>query len=32
MTDDVPEKWPAQVAYDAESPTGILVDRIADRR
>jgi len=33
MTDDAqtPEKWPAQVAYDAESPTGILVDRIADK-
>src|SRR3954453_17089325 len=26
-----PAKWPAQSAYDADSPTGILVDRIADK-
>jgi DNA-binding HxlR family transcriptional regulator len=26
-----PPKWPAQVAYDVESPTGVLVDRIADK-
>src|SRR5215211_7863456 len=26
-----PAKWPAQAAYDAESPTGILLDRIADK-
>ena len=25
-----PAKWPAQAAYDAESPTGVLLDRIAD--
>src|SRR4051812_40526008 len=26
-----PAKWPAQAAYDTESPTGILLDRIADK-
>jgi DNA-binding HxlR family transcriptional regulator len=26
-----PAKWPAQSAYDADSPTGILLDRIADK-
>ena len=26
-----PAKWPAQAAYDADSPTGILLDRIADK-
>jgi DNA-binding HxlR family transcriptional regulator len=26
-----PAKWPAQAAYDAESPTGVLLDRIADK-
>src|SRR3954454_16473105 len=24
-------KWPAQAAYDAESPTGVILDRIADK-
>jgi DNA-binding HxlR family transcriptional regulator len=24
-------KWPARAAYDPESPTGILLDRIADK-
>jgi DNA-binding HxlR family transcriptional regulator len=26
-----PVKWPAQAAYDAESPTGVILDRIADK-
>jgi DNA-binding HxlR family transcriptional regulator len=26
-----PAKWPAQAAYDTDSPTGILLDRIADK-
>ena len=26
-----PAKWPARAAYDADSPTGILLDRIADK-
>ena len=24
-------KWPAQAAYDVESPTGVILDRIADK-
>jgi len=30
-TAEPPPKWPAQAAYDADSPTGILLDRIADK-
>src|SRR3954471_15161298 len=26
-----PAKWPARAAYDADSPTGVLLDRIADK-
>jgi DNA-binding HxlR family transcriptional regulator len=25
------QKWPARAAYDGDSPTGILLDRIADK-
>ena len=24
-------KWPAQAAHDVESPTGVILDRIADK-
>ena len=26
-----PVKWPPRAAYDAESPTGVILDRIADK-